>query len=113
MLNPLKSWRKFHEDWRMKTPKQKWFFIYGIGAKICDSMGVRVYSDMKNYWYSYFNGFIGIIYLGTLLYTLWFYFVKGEFARGLQCTCTIGIVFSVKEIFPILVSQAIIFESVF
>lgn len=62
-------------------------------------IGVTVYGDMENNWYSYFSGFIGFVYIATVLYTLWLYFMKAEFARGLQCTCPIGVVFTVNQKF--------------
>lgn len=82
--------------WHKTAPKQKWLVIYGIGAKCSDLIGVSVYGDMQNYWYSYFPGVMGSIYFLTVFYTLWYYFVRGEFARGMQSTCPLGMVCSVS-----------------
>lgn len=89
----------------MKTPKQKWIVMYSIGAKFSDLIGVTVYGDMQNYWYSYFPGIMGLIYFLTVFYTLWNYFLKGEFSKGMQSTCSIGIVCSVGELLMIIYSS--------
>lgn len=98
MFNPIEWWKKYKKEWQLKTPKQKWLLIYSIGAKMSDLIGVTTFGDVRNYWYSYFPGFVGLIYFSTVIYTLGFYFTKGEFARGMQCTCTIGVVFSVHKL---------------
>lgn len=81
----------------MKTPKQKWLVIYWIGAKFSELIGVTVYGDMQNYWYSYFPGIMGLIYFLTVFHTTWRYFLKGEFSKGMQSTCPLGIVCSVSK----------------
>lgn len=91
-----RRWRALKNDWRMKTPKQKWLLVYNVGAKMSDLIGVTVYGDMKNYWYSYVPGIMGIIYFLTVFYTSWIYYVKGEIFKGMQPTCYFGIVISVS-----------------
>lgn len=97
MISPFERYRRFKREYQLKSPKQKWLVIYSIGAKMSEMIGVTCYGDVKNYWYSYFPGLVGLTYFFTVIYTLWFYFARGDIARGLQCTCTIGIVFTVNK----------------
>lgn len=94
-----KRWMRFKEKWQMKTPKQKWLFIYAFGARASDLIGITVYGNMQNYWFSYFPGLMGIFYFSTVFYTLWYYITIGEIARGMQSTSMVGIVVTVSWIF--------------
>lgn len=91
-----KWWKNFKNKWHVKTPRQKWFVVYEIGVKLSKLIGITVYENVQLRWYSYFPGVIGLIYFSTVFYTLWYYSMKGEFSRGLQCTSSFGIVISVS-----------------
>lgn len=84
------------EEWRTKTPKQKWQTIYDIGAILSESIGVTIYTTMENYWYSYVSEVLVYVFFLTASYTIWYYFGQGEYFRGLQATSAFGIIFSVK-----------------
>lgn len=95
MVRLFKRWRRITREWYLRTPRQKWMLIYGIGAKASEAIGVTVYGDMNNYWYSYFPGLVGMVYSSMLLYTVVHNFAKGDYTKGLQCTCWIGVLISV------------------
>lgn len=97
VLNKLKVLDNLKEEWRMKTPKQKWIFIYNIPAKLGELIGVRVLTDLKVFWYSYICLAAGFVQFSTVAYTVWIYYQRGRFLEGLQCTSTLGIVISVNE----------------
>lgn len=86
---------RIKEKWQKKTPKEKWRFIYNIGAVACESIGVTVYTTMNNYWYSYFSEVISFLYFSTSIYTVWTYFKEYQYLRGLQSTTAVGVVFAV------------------
>lgn len=88
--------RKYIEKWRMKTPLQKWQTIYDTGAFFSAWIGLTTYTTLKNSWYSYSSAVVSFFYLFTTSYTIWYYFERGEYLRGLQGTCAVGIVYSVN-----------------
>lgn len=84
--------KKFVEEWRGKLPKEKWQFIHDIGSTMCEAIGIRVYTNMKNDWHSYsFAAFLSV-YFALVSYTIWFYFKQGEYISGLECTYSAGMV---------------------
>lgn len=87
---------KYVDEWRNKTPKEKWQAVYNCGGLLSESIGVTVYTTMDNYWFSYFSEVVSAIYFLTSIYTIWYYYEKQEYLRGLQGTCAIGIVVAVS-----------------
>lgn len=106
MLNPFGSfqsrYKDFKEKWHNKTPKEKWQSVYNFSKMTCEIIGIRVLSDIKNYWYTISCGLDGILYFVLVTYTVQYYFRRGEYIRSMECTCLIGIV--------VLVSFCINFE---
>lgn len=100
MFKRLEVLKNFKEEWRMKTPKQKWQFVYNLAAKSGELIGIRVYTDLKVNWFSYFGLLLGVIHIPAVTYTLWISHQKGELLKGMQCLCTLGIMISVGETFP-------------
>lgn len=98
MANILKNLvKRFTESWRVKTPKQKWEIVYYIGGILCETIGVTVFTTLKNDWYAYLSELNSSLYLSTSLYTLWYYCEKREYFRGIQGLCSAGIVFAVNH----------------
>lgn len=54
-------------------------------------IGIRVYTDMKNYWYTATSAVLITIHFILTAYTIQYYFRRNEFVRGIECTCFIGI----------------------
>lgn len=77
--------------WRLKTPNQKWQTIYHIGGVLGDSIGTRVFTTVEVDWYTYMLDVFAFLFLVSSPHTVWFYFEKREYLRGLQGTCAIGI----------------------
>lgn len=100
MLNPYKSIQNMHEKilikWRNKSPHQKWKTVYNFARTTCESIGIRVLSDIKNNWYTASCGLDGLLYFALVIYTVQYYFKLGNYVRSMECTCIIGI--------PVLVS---------
>lgn len=96
MFKPLNVLNTFKGEWRKKTPKQKWLFIYNIAAKSSEAIGIRVYTDLKITWFSYFGAAMGLVHFPCVFHTLWISYKKGELLKGMQCTCTCAIMISVR-----------------
>lgn len=74
-------------DWRAKTPYQKWCYLYGIGRTSLNILGFPVFRDDPSlYWFSY----IFFVYMGIdialVLYTIYYYLIRGDFNGFLPCT---------------------------
>lgn len=94
-LKLVKQFRKFQYEWNLRSPKQKWQVVFNFGAKISEILGIRVYTDAKNDWYSYFGSVMAIAYAILVSYTIWFHSTRGDFLKGIECTYTAGIVTTV------------------
>lgn len=91
-------WVRIKHEWNIRSPGQRWRIVYLIGKASSDLIGVTVYGDMKNYWYSYFPGLMGFFHISMVFYTVWYYFSRGEYKRGMECTITSGFVITVLRI---------------
>lgn len=98
MSSLRRQWKMLIEKWRTGSPEQKWKIVYLVGAKASEVIGVTVYGDLVIHWYSYMPGLFGFIHLTSIFYTLLHYSLEGNYSRGLECTCSIGIVISVSHI---------------
>lgn len=73
--------------------------VHDVGAFLTKAIGLNIYGDMKNFWYNHTVTVLATWYTASVTYTLWYYFNEGSFMKGLQCTCTIGIFFTVNADF--------------
>lgn len=96
ILELIQKCHKYLDKGHMQSPKQKWQRIYDLAGSFADAIGITAYSTLKVYWFSYISDVMGFFYLSTTLYTVWFYFNQGEYLRGLQATCAIGIMITVN-----------------
>lgn len=93
----VKSVRTIRQDWRIKTPYQKWCYLYSIGKAAFKLVAIPLYEiDQKLSWYSHFS----LVYMGlavTLaLYTAIFYTIRGEFVKSLPSTCFAPVLIAVS-----------------
>lgn len=91
MFGQLKKLQLKRKQWDKKTPKQKWQSVYNFNKLLAELIGLRILSDMKNYWYSAVIGVIIIFYIITATYTAQYYSMRGEYFRSLECFCVSGI----------------------
>lgn len=92
MYSLLKQLKLKQEAWYKKTPKQKWQTVYNGVDNLYRLIGVRFFSDMKNYWYSYTSVLLMMIYVLLMIYTYHFYSKRGNYIKGLECTCGASVV---------------------
>lgn len=102
MINPYQWFRtqlrKIHDWWHTKNPKQKWDTIHDFGRIICDSIGIRIFSDMKNDWYTASATVCAIIYFVLNFYTIQYYLHRNDFVKIIECTYLIGFAVGVSLI---------------
>lgn len=79
------KYRNAKENWMAKTPWQKWNCIYNVGNLFAELLGIQVYSDMKNYWFTAVGGLLGLLYLCLTFYTVQFYLRQSNFTRAMAC----------------------------
>lgn len=75
-------------EWHLKTPFQKWSYLYGIGKACIRPTGFSAFDNdltIKNR--SYFIVSLVLIYLMLGIYTVFYYTKNGEFVKCLPCTC--------------------------
>lgn len=96
-FNLLRTFREVEERWQMKTAKERWISIYNFGGKMTETLvGVRIFSDMKVYWFSYSGGTLMMIHFASMFNTLWVSHKRNDLLTGLQCTGTLGMCISVS-----------------
>lgn len=92
------SIRKYHENWLIKTPKQKWQSIYNFGDFVAKLVGVRVLSNMKFNWLTPACGLMFLDYLISVVYTIYYYFERKQYLKAIECTCIFGMVAVVSDL---------------
>lgn len=85
------KYRNIRKKWQEKTPKRKWDFIFNIGRVMSELIGLRIFSDMKIYWYTASSAVLLTLNYFVTAYTIQYYFRRSEFVRGIECTCFVGI----------------------
>lgn len=96
MYNPFKILKIKQGEWKMKSPKQKWQTFYGFGDWMCKLIGIHIYDDLNNYWYSYSPALLTFIHFLLTIYTIQLHAKDGDILREMECTCVIGIVVTVS-----------------
>lgn len=91
-LELLKSLRTIRTDWSYKTPNQKWCYIYATGKIMAKPLGLPLFEeDQTIHWYSYSQYIICGTYFVLVLYTAYYYAIRGEVEKWLSSTCLCGI----------------------
>lgn len=76
------------KDWSVKSPLEKWSYIYGIGRAANAIVKLPMYDDDQtlSLW-----AYQGCVYFGAYfvlgVYTVFYFLMSGEFAKCLPCTC--------------------------
>lgn len=89
-VQSLRNIRNIREEWSAKSPLEKWCYIYGIGKISGRMTGLPPFEEeMRVTWYSYAGYAIFATYTALALYTNVYYWLHGDFLRGLPCTCVL------------------------
>lgn len=84
----LKSIRNIRADWKMKSPLQKWCYLYGIGRASCTVMILPVFEgDQTLHWLAYQGIVHGGLFIILAAYTVAYHWIGGQYAKCLPCTC--------------------------
>lgn len=84
-------------EWCLKTPLQKWSYLYGIGKATCLIVKIPFYEEDQtlSLW-----AYQGIVYIGAYfilaIYTLFYHFIRDESIKCLPCTCLLGLIIAVS-----------------
>lgn len=82
--------------WMAKSATEKYEKIRICSRLICELIGIRIFSDMKNYWYTVSCGVCAIIYFSLDFYTIQYYLYRREFVKIIECTYLFGIAIAVR-----------------
>lgn len=98
----LRSLPNAKNEWKTKTPFEKWCYLFSIGKLACDILSLPVFRDnVKDVRRVRLMGNFHWLYIVTQIvltfYTMYYYTSNGEFQMGLPCTCMAGICIAVCE----------------
>lgn len=97
----IKGLKTIKQDWKTKTPLQKWYYLRNIGKIGFGLAGIPLFhDDQRLHLYSYFSCFYVGLYAALMIYTGWYYISQGEFMKCLPSTCLlIGPLIAVSSLF--------------
>lgn len=98
-----KLWQ-IQEWWCSKDPKQKWDLLHDFGRVMCESIGIRIFSDMRNYWYSASCGVCAFLYYLLEFYTIQYYLRRNQFIEAIECISLVCAVFGVSVRSEVMIS---------
>lgn len=93
----LKSLSNARHEWKWKSPLQKWCYLYAIGKAAFDLNKLPLFrkDPTKIHWWAYFT----FVYAGSdvviVLYTFYYYLMRGDVYTCLPCTVMFGLTLSV------------------
>lgn len=80
------------DEWRSRSPFQKWCWFYGIGRICIKPVGVPIFEEHHNIaWRAYFLVSCMLVYMIMSMYTTYYYIRKGDFSKALPPTCLLGV----------------------
>lgn len=82
-------------DWSTYTPKQKWQLLYDLGSRTGYIVGLRFYGDLKVIPYTYMMLMIVVVYAVFVIYTFYYYSVRGQTKESLPCLSISGLYLTV------------------
>lgn len=102
----FRSFKNARSEWKLKTPLQKWCYLYGIGRAPYRVLRMSLLNDVnKVHWFSYFAMVYATLLPLLALYTLCYYTYRGEPQMALPCAgsafVTIGVCKSCFELFSL------------
>lgn len=84
------------QRWQLKNPTEKWTSICKFAKVTHQLIGIRLFDDRKNYWYTASAGICAAIYFLLNFYTIHYYLFRREFVRLIECSYLIGPVVGVR-----------------
>lgn len=98
----IKSIPTIRSTWRLRTPLQKWCYLYGIGKAILHPTDHPFFKDDQTLsTFIYISIVPMAVYTILAIYTIFYYIANGEPAKCLPCTCllTLGLAVCVEQSF--------------
>lgn len=94
----LESIPNAQRKWKLRTPLQKWCYLYSIGKAACDLVCMPAFQEnVKNvHWFGYFFVVYTTSTVVLTFYTVFYYIYHGEFQLCLPSTCLLAILIGVR-----------------
>lgn len=96
-LELFKSLKNVRSEWKLKTPMQKWCYLYGIGRAAFGLVRVPLLNDINRvHWFAYFVIGYAVLINILSLHSIYYYMVRGKLELGLPSTCMAFIFIAVR-----------------
>lgn len=96
VLELFKRIKNAKDEWKLKTPMQKWCYFYSMGKVPLGLLRIPLMNDVNRvHWFAYFYLVYGSIVILLSLNTVLYYACRGEFELGLPSTCMALLFFGV------------------
>lgn len=77
--------------WKLKSPLQKWSYLYGIGRSLCIPLKMTAYQeDQTLSWFSYYPILYVSLHAVLVVYTALYYILHNEPTKFFPCTVLFG-----------------------
>lgn len=96
MLNSIGHAR---QQWRTKTPFQKWCYMYGIGKAVFGIIKVPVFRENQRigHWMAYLHFILMGLSASMTINTIYYYASRGELLKSLPSTCLTSLSIAVRN----------------
>lgn len=88
--------KEFRAKWSKRSPRDKHKFLYDFTDSVLEVISVRLLSDCRVVWSSYFIGVMAIYYFSLTFYTFYYYQSRNDFISGLKPIALMGVNTAVK-----------------
>lgn len=95
--NKINAILNFKENWKLKNPSEKWYWLYDMASIGAELVGVRVFTTNQLTLYSYSTAFIICIYYLSIMNALIHYASEGQIFHGFRGFGVGAIVIPVSE----------------
>lgn len=93
----LASVKDIKNEWKTKTPMEKWCYYYSMAKVPFGLMRIPIMNDVNHvHPFCYFYLLYTSILIPLSLYTMWYYASLGELQKGLPSTCMSIILLGVR-----------------
>lgn len=84
-------------EWKKKTPKEKWQFIFNIGSFCAETIQINLFTTQKVGFFGNYLVFMVLLNFALAIFTVYFYISIGEFQKCFSSFCVTGIFVNVMS----------------
>lgn len=93
----IKTFSTVRREWKLKTPFQKWCYLYGFGKAPFSLIRLPMFQETQAlHLLSYYGYVYTAIYLLLVLYTVYYCVIGEEFVKCLSYTCMLSVALAVS-----------------